>query len=865
MALKSRATPQGVALVASGHRLQLRAAYPAGTKSFGAGVEVQVVVEIEIRITGHKHQTVIGLLFVPSQTLLAEEVVDVLRQLGLEADVSDGSALSVDGRTVTVDFAEKAHPTPADLDRVGAVPGVAMLLVTDRLSEAGRAVLRERGIGWLDRRGHIRLWVPGLRVDASFTPLVAATRTAALSFTPAACELTFALLCDPKTKASPRRLGAHLERSPGYLSTVLTALADIGLIDDDGLAVVPELFWALNDAWARDWTMLSDEPAVVSSDGLVSGAHGAIGWGAPLLARDGDPMLVGLPDERSMRRVLARATPAPSRGRAGVGVRDLGPIFRLGEVRVGDRRVAHPLLCALDLGADQRSRESLATWRARNVDAGVLGYLEVLACTGTGSYDLLPFVESLAARTIESPVVWESLVASAWSHPRALARLVDDDRVNETVRGVVSERLRTLAADDRTAREILLSAPQLVLDSWWRHRLADMKPTSSSNDNDHGGWNERLLQVFSAGGDAITDGLSGYAREVLAEVAAESDTEPGVSFRAWWALGPAFALLRAEQRGLASLSQATSDALTDLVTAADQPTSDYLYRSWAAWSSGADPAWKTTSQRITRTRGRSTRSWLREVDELEPEDRGVPVCVLLPAASPREVPELVDRIRRVAPAIRDLHLRARVLSHTARFAGDAKGELLRDAMNAARAAVEQTTPSLTAGPERGGIYGLLHVVANLYGNERRDALIETTELWKRWIDPVRSERRPDRRMLFHSGGDTTLPLVRWLASEQLCDSLRTVFDTIREVAGNDGNALELILAHSGRPALANGDIELTALFVHEARTRTEWALRDRDRPGARPSEDDHDERADECPYQRAPFPPELAGFRNVWL
>ena len=95
------------------------------------------------------------------------------------------------------------------------------------------------------------------------------------------CELVFALLCDTTTKASPRRLGARLKRSPGYLSTVLSSLAAEGLVDENGFAVVPELFWALSEAWPRDWVMLTDEPATLTSDGLVSGVHGALAWGAP--------------------------------------------------------------------------------------------------------------------------------------------------------------------------------------------------------------------------------------------------------------------------------------------------------------------------------------------------------------------------------------------------------------------------------------------------------------------------------------------------------------------------------------------------------------------------------------------------------
>ena len=62
----------------------------------------------------------------------------------------------------------RAHPTPADLTalvRSGGGRG-PVVVVADRISDAGRDVLRADGWGWLDRRGHLRLWAPGLRIES---------------------------------------------------------------------------------------------------------------------------------------------------------------------------------------------------------------------------------------------------------------------------------------------------------------------------------------------------------------------------------------------------------------------------------------------------------------------------------------------------------------------------------------------------------------------------------------------------------------------------------------------------------------------------------------------------------------------------
>ncbi len=100
---------------------------------------------------------------------LVREVSDALSDLGLDVRMVDG-ALTVDGTRLALNLVDRAHPTPADLSRVvdESVAHHPAMVVADRISEPGREVLRRSGWGWLDRRGHIRVWMVGLRVESPF-------------------------------------------------------------------------------------------------------------------------------------------------------------------------------------------------------------------------------------------------------------------------------------------------------------------------------------------------------------------------------------------------------------------------------------------------------------------------------------------------------------------------------------------------------------------------------------------------------------------------------------------------------------------------------------------------------------------------
>ncbi|MBU6215903.1 MAG: hypothetical protein KGR17_04805, partial [Acidobacteria bacterium] len=103
-----------------------------------------------------------------ADTELLDELAVALQAVGLGCRI-DGDAVVVDGTRVVPFMVLRAHPTPADLNQLvqehrRRSPAV---VVADRISEPGRGVLRDAGWGWLDRRGHVRLWASGARIDSA--------------------------------------------------------------------------------------------------------------------------------------------------------------------------------------------------------------------------------------------------------------------------------------------------------------------------------------------------------------------------------------------------------------------------------------------------------------------------------------------------------------------------------------------------------------------------------------------------------------------------------------------------------------------------------------------------------------------------
>lgn len=271
------------------------------------------------------------------------------------------------------------------------IAGDLMIVVADQIPNGVRHELNERGIGWLDRRGHLRIVRGGVFVDADVPPAPRSTRTGARR--PAisgrsGLAAAAALLMRPDDPKGVSEIARQASLNASSVSRAMTALADAQLAERTGRGryrpLVPELFWALADVWPNDRasldlraTDLGDPRLRAGLEDLdergwaTGGERGAVAWGAPLVLTGDHPTLLYVPDEESIRVARALAGSTGQSSRAGTSNRStieirvdptgLATVDRHPAKR-GRVPLAHPLFCALDLTAASRDREALEQW-----------------------------------------------------------------------------------------------------------------------------------------------------------------------------------------------------------------------------------------------------------------------------------------------------------------------------------------------------------------------------------------------------------------------------------------------------------------------------------------------------------------------
>ena len=297
-----------------------------------------------------------------AETQHAEAVVRWIRALRPQA--SDALLL-----------AARAHPTPAGLANIveEAPPRRPAMVVADRISEPGRDVLRRAGWGWLDRRGHLRIWTHGVRIEAPI-PGVAdePADRGGNPWTTVGLEVAVAALLQPDRVVSTRHVAATISRSVGAVHEMIGRLATVGLIGQASrLPLLPDLFWETAAHWPDEgWMGLPvgiEEAAERAGAGvLVRVDERAATLGGARIAAAGDlPARVYVPNVRIFRRLRSLAErDAPVH----TWVR-VAPVTYLPENpdhpadAVHPWAVAHPLICALRLAADPaRGSEIVEDW-----------------------------------------------------------------------------------------------------------------------------------------------------------------------------------------------------------------------------------------------------------------------------------------------------------------------------------------------------------------------------------------------------------------------------------------------------------------------------------------------------------------------
>jgi hypothetical protein len=317
-------------------------------------------------------------VFVTAQTQehvdLSREVGDALGSLGLDVREVDG-ILTVDGARVALNLVARAHPTPADLRQLveSATGHLPALVVADRISEPGRDELRHAGWGWLDRRGHVRVWTPGVRIESPVASGGGSARPrVANPWTTVGLEVALAALVEPEAQVTARRVAPHIGRSVGATHEIIARFVEVGLVGPiTKQPLLPELFWEAASHWPDDgWQPvpvgLDELAAGVGPDILVRVDERAATLGGARIPAVGDlPARCYVPSAGALRRAVRLADrDRPTR----CWVRR-APVVWLPENTdhppdaAHPWRVAHPLVCALRLARDPaRGKEIVDAW-----------------------------------------------------------------------------------------------------------------------------------------------------------------------------------------------------------------------------------------------------------------------------------------------------------------------------------------------------------------------------------------------------------------------------------------------------------------------------------------------------------------------
>jgi len=298
------------------------------------------------------------------------EVRGVLGNLDIPAHLRPDLLLEVGDQILLVEVRNRV--TESDVGGVvmqmrkhaKAAKADGVLLVADRISMPARDVLSMSGIGWLDRRGHLRLRGRGLLVDSDVPPLVAEPTDRVVDlFSPTGCDVALALLLAPAERLGTMEIARRTGRSPGRTSELLAAMRHAGLVESTGQPLIPDLFNALADEWSPRWYPLAATPPPAPMYRL-SGTLGAVWHKAPVVATSDWPPEIYVDDRWNLRHLLSSVGLAHE-GPAAASVA-LCPSSYGFSIEAGineDFPVANHVVVALDLAQDPgRGREILDTW-----------------------------------------------------------------------------------------------------------------------------------------------------------------------------------------------------------------------------------------------------------------------------------------------------------------------------------------------------------------------------------------------------------------------------------------------------------------------------------------------------------------------
>ena len=311
--------------------------------------------------------------------LAVEDLVTALAAAGVEIVTARKRPLTAtfDGTEFEIDVVPAAYATAPRVDAlIDGTPegGRLPVLVADRVTGDARDRLNDAGWSWLDRRGHLRLRSPGVLIDTDVTPSARSTPSHDEPIRGrAGLAIAYRLLTNPGEAISPTRSG--LGFAPSTISEALERIRSAGLIDSEGHAVVPELFWVLTERWKpeRTWLATAPDPTdPAASEWCMSGTAAAAALGAPVVSTTSVPDLY-VPGPVVVTIAARRFGIARDATVAAASIA-VAPVTAVTAETVGDKavngwRLAHSVAVALDLAQDRsRGREILDDWEPIGIE-----------------------------------------------------------------------------------------------------------------------------------------------------------------------------------------------------------------------------------------------------------------------------------------------------------------------------------------------------------------------------------------------------------------------------------------------------------------------------------------------------------------
>jgi hypothetical protein len=301
-------------------------------------------------------------------------------------------ALEAPGQKHRVQFAvtpfSRADPALVEtvVLRSRQTPWDRVVVVADRIPRDARNALVHADISWYDRRGHLRLTGQGIYVDATVEPDPRLAKPMPEGIRgKAGLAYAAAVLLSPDSPPSIRSVARDVGLSPAAVSIAAAAIRRAALVSDEGMPLVPDLFWALSDTWSpkfvrlggdlHDYLQQGGERDVLGDERTpgwaLTGDIAAVAWGAKFVIRSTAAPAFYVPDLHALKlaqRFLGDATHDAHSCSLAVAPTPLACSTRITTEGAAVTEFAHflfapPLFPALELADDPaRGREILSEW-----------------------------------------------------------------------------------------------------------------------------------------------------------------------------------------------------------------------------------------------------------------------------------------------------------------------------------------------------------------------------------------------------------------------------------------------------------------------------------------------------------------------